>query len=272
MFANFEYNLSEDTNVNTSNEKGLTLNALKYIAIIAMVCDHVAYEFFMPDENLYIILRFIGRTTAPIMFFSAVEGYHNTGNVYKYLIRLFVFFLICYIPFALVGSRESGIENFDFFYFNVIYTIFMGVLAIHVRRNVENDILKWVIVFILCILCSTSDWGITGFIIITAFDYYYPEFNKQAFAYILIVIMYTKILSDIATPIDLYLEGEPNIYNFEYYKGRIVSYGMFVPIILLSFYKGEHGAKNLFSKWFFYIFYPAHFVVIYLVSKALGNR
>ena len=44
--------------------------------------------------------------------------------------------------------------------------------------------------------------------------------------------------------------------------------GMFLPIILTNFYNGESGKKNIVNKWSFYLFYPIHFLVFWLVLKA----
>ncbi len=39
---------------------------------------------------------------------------------------------------------------------------------------------------------------------------------------------------------------------------------LFIPLLLL--YNGQSGKKNFFSKWFFYIYYPLHIFIIYLVE------
>ena len=48
-----------------------------------MVCDHLASVFFAPDASIYIILRLIGRITAPSMCLALAEGFvhtHLCGN------------------------------------------------------------------------------------------------------------------------------------------------------------------------------------------------
>ena len=58
---------------------GLSGNALKVIAIIAMTIDHVAWmrieAYEQAEVPLQIFLHCIGRLTAPIMFFFVAEGY-----------------------------------------------------------------------------------------------------------------------------------------------------------------------------------------------------
>ena len=44
--------------------------------------------------------------------------------------------------------------------------------------------------------------------------------------------------------------------------------GMLLPIILIYFYNGESGKKNIVNKWSFYLFYPIHFLALWLILKA----
>ena len=66
---------------------GLSGNALKVIAIIAMTIDHVAWmrieAYEQAEVPLQIFLHCIGRLTAPIMFFFVAEGYHHTRNFWN---------------------------------------------------------------------------------------------------------------------------------------------------------------------------------------------
>lgn len=64
------------------NKKGLTLNELKYIAIIAMTINHLNYIIWDDEGFMFEISSAIGRITAPIMFYALVEGYHKTSVVY----------------------------------------------------------------------------------------------------------------------------------------------------------------------------------------------
>lgn len=123
--------------------QGMTLNNLKYIAILAMVIDHITYAFVPDGTALSVVMHFIGRTTGPIMFFSAVEGYHHTSNIRKYILRLAMFAIISWFPF-LYFRYGGDLSNMSFMRLNVIYTILLGVLSIHIRRSayIKNPIIK----------------------------------------------------------------------------------------------------------------------------------
>ncbi len=244
-------------------ERGLTLNALKYIAIAAMLIDHIAYAFLPSGTLPAIVMHFIGKITGPVMFFSAVEGYHHTRNLNRYLLRLAAFALVSWFPF--LYFQHGGVPaDMDLLRPNVIYTIFMGVLAIRIRRStrLRSPVAKALGIMSLIILCVPADWGCTGIIMIIVFDYFYGSFKNQAFAYCMVVMLDVGVLSMITYPFfTLFYEHVFQI-DVEYYLSSIENLGAFLPILLLRQYNGQHGKSSPFSKWFFYIFYPAHLLLI----------
>lgn len=243
----------------TQNSKGFNTNTLKYIAIIAMVIDHLAVSFVSDETALSIVMHFIGKITGPIMFYFVVEGYHHTKNIKKYITRLAIFAFISYFPF--IYFRYGGVwADMVFLRFNVICTILLGVLAIRVRRELKNPITKLLLIISLIILCIPADWGTLGIIIIIVFDYFYGNFKNQAFGYCMVVLFDVGIFNVLMRPF------YSLIYNFDFnisdYIYMIENFGMFIPIILLYFYNGQKGSNNKFSKWFFYIFYPLHLLIL----------
>jgi protein traX len=47
--------------------------------------------------------------------------------------------------------------------------------------------------------------------------------------------------------------------------GQVWQIGTLLVIPIIYAYNGERGSKASFNKWFFYIFYPAHLVVLGLM-------
>lgn len=245
-----------------------TVNTLKYIAIVAMAIDHIAYAFVAYDSILFTPMHFIGRITGPTMFYFLVEGYHHTKNVNRYTARLAIFALISYFPFMYFCSG-GVVTDLNFLNFNVIYTILMGLLAIRVRRELKNPVLKVFLILCLCLLSAPADWAITGVIIIIVFDYFYGNFNHQAFGYCLVVLLDVGVLHMFTSPlINLIYQHNFNI-NVEYYQYSLQNFGMFLPIFLLRFYHGQKGKGGKFSKWFFYAFYPLHLLVLGLLQSVI---
>ena len=94
-------------------KKGLSGSAIKIIAIVAMLIDHIGavivermitaqsggvYSYEDPLVVLDTVLRGIGRIGFPIFCFLLVEGFVHTRNVAKYALRLFAFALISEVP------------------------------------------------------------------------------------------------------------------------------------------------------------------------------
>ena len=80
----------------------LNANALKVIAIIAMTIDHFTDIFYpgFPISPEPLALHFIGRLTAPIMWFFVCEGYYYTRDAKKYLQRLGIFAVISHFAYC----------------------------------------------------------------------------------------------------------------------------------------------------------------------------
>lgn len=70
---------------------GLSGNALKILAMIAMTCDHVGLMFF-PQVTL---LRIIGRLAMPIYAYMIAQGCRHTRSRARYLGKLFSLALVC---------------------------------------------------------------------------------------------------------------------------------------------------------------------------------
>ena len=46
-------------------------------------------------------------------------------------------------------------------------------------------------------------------------------------------------------------------------------FGMFLPLLLLRYYDGTRGTDRPWGKWLFYLFYPAHLLLLGLLAHIL---
>ncbi len=260
---------TEDAVITENNDAGrLTINMLKYIAIAAMVIDHTAAALVSNGSILYIIMRFIGRITGPVMFFAAAEGCHHTKNLNRYMGRLALFALISYVPFLyFLNGRILNIPNY--LSFNVIYTIFIGVTAIRVNREISNPVIKIILFICLLIASIPGDWSIAGVLMILTFDCFYGNFKNQAVGYCLIVLYTSGILHFITHSVIGFISTQRFSFNISDGINSIINAGQFLPIILLYYYNNRKGRGGKFSKWYFYIFYPLHLLVFGLLRARL---
>ena len=235
--------------------KILNSNALKVIAMILMLLDHM-WGTIIPGNQW---MTLVGRMAFPIFAFLIVEGYIHTSDYKKYIKRLLIFGLLSEIPFNLI---YTGSIIFPF-HQNVLFTLVLGLLIINVIDKIKNNkeiklrvksILK-ILLFLLITIIGFVDYGITGVLTIVIF-YLFREFKfawlGQLISLILLYIVFFKGQSIII-----------NIFNYEYFL-PIQGMGV-LSLILIWLYNGKKGNNSKLLKYIFYSFYPVHMLMLYLI-------
>lgn len=208
---------------------GLTGTHLKVIACITMLIDHMGVVLF-PGEMIY---RCIGRLSFPIFCFLLVEGYVHTRNVYKYILRLGVFAIISEIPYDLASSSEW----FNWSKQNVFFTLCLGVAILYLINNTDRMWEKAIYVVFAGFFAEMmkSDYGAFGLFLIV---WFYALYDDKVWK----------------------LAGGA---MWSFYNGLgIQSYGA-LAMIPIGLYNGQRGIKR---KYIFYLFYPLHLLVLYLIQ------
>ena len=141
-----------------AEKKGLlTGNALKWIAIVTMLIDHVGATlvlqmFYANPTNdmlaIYYLVRSVGRVAFPIFCFLLVEGFCHTRSRGKYLLRLGLFALLAEIPFDLAFNwpEYSDLNVFGILEFtsqNVFFTLFFGLCALWLWDVMAKRLPRW---------------------------------------------------------------------------------------------------------------------------------
>ena len=228
---------------------------IKYIAIAAMLIDHIAAFFLTPEKHpaliaLYIIMRTVGRIAGPVMLYFLAEGYSHTSSKLKYGLRLLCFGIISQIPYSLARYGKVSTENI-----NVIITLFMSFLMLAATDRIKNQVFKGLTVFVFILLTAFSDWGIIGPLIVWLFYISRDDRKSQIKAYMIIVGIY------LASTIAFVIQDSQR-----WYEG-ICQIGLVLVIPLLGTYNGASGKKTVFNKWIFYIFYPFNLLVFWLITR-----
>lgn len=238
--------------------KSVSLNRtqIKYIAIMAMLLDHTATFLLTPEKNpaltiLYILMRTVGRIAAPVMFYFLAEGYYYTSSKLKYGLRLLCFGILSQIPYSL--ARYGTVTGTNL---NVMITLFMSFVMLLLADEMKNKAMKGIVVFTFMILTSFSDWGVLGPFMVWLFHIYREDRKKQLISY------FSLCMAQMMVAVLVISSG-----TVAWYDG-IWQIGMLLPIILIYFYNGESGKKNIVNKWSFYLFYPIHFLALWLILKA----
>lgn len=229
--------------------RGLTANALKLIAITAMTIDHLTWVFFPGcDPTWYVFcLHIIGRLTAPIMWFFIAEGSFYTRNPQKYILRLFLFALLSHFAYDFAfGIPPLPLSTGPFNQTSVLWSLFLAAaLIVIVRDDRIRPWVKYLSIFAACILAFPSDWSSIAVMAPLFLYLHRGNFKRQA----------------------LDIVGWTFVYALVYFLFIDRLYGILqmftcLSIPLLAQYKGERGRKTKGTKWLFYIYYPAHLVVV----------
>ena len=239
----------------TSNKITLSRDSIKYIAMVTMLLNHIAAVFLTRGTLIYEIFTDIGYFTAPCMLYFLVEGYEHTSSKRRYGTRLLVFALISEIPFCLAFTEGTVIS---FVAMNMIYTLFICFLLLYVRENVQNKLIKGVLLLVLILATVMSDWSILAPLITLFFansDGTYED-NKTAFIKTVFLFgLFNFVNTD--TPF--------TVQNIVHTLGTMVGPALSATAILFFYNGGRSQRRSAVNKWFFYIFYPAHLLILGLL-------
>ena len=113
----------------------LSAAALHILAMIFMLMDHL-WATFLPAQEW---LTCVGRLAFPIFAFMAVEGYFYTRSFKRYALRMLAFALLSEVPFDLMYSGTWFYPVHQ----NVIWTLLLGLLGIHVMEKAREKGRQW---------------------------------------------------------------------------------------------------------------------------------
>jgi hypothetical protein len=237
------------------------------IACITMLIDHLTY-FFVPEDSgflfqitiggrpkdfLWVLGRAIGRIAFPIFAFLIVEGFYHTKNIKKYVLRLSIFAVIAELPYYWAFWFPADITN-ENVRRNIMFTLLLGLLVVILLDNIYkayyftnpffmNIFMTVVIVAgglsLIFMRGSYQEWGY-GVILMVGF---YLAHRSKKWNLILFILIVGFLRPDLE----------------------------FMAILaapILYFYNGEKG-RNV--KYFFYIFYPAHLVILCLIRSSIAT-
>ena len=100
----------------------LNRNELKYLAIAAMLIDHIAWGFVPLQSAAGQLMHFVGRLTGPTMAFFLAEGCIHTSNRRRYGLRLAIFALLSWPCFSWFETGHPFRLQFG-----VIYTLLVNI-------------------------------------------------------------------------------------------------------------------------------------------------
>ena len=172
---------------------------------------------------------------------------NHTRNPYKYILRLAIGILLAELPFDYLF--ESG---FTWEHQNVLLTLTLGAVMLRCMQKTEKKWLQPLLILPFWLLAehtnsSYGGWGIAMIAVFALFD----QLPTQ-----MIGLLLVNVLMDSA---DIPLLGLtiPN---------QLFAVMAMVPVGL---YSGKKITKSKAVQWGFYLFYPIHLLVLWLILMAI---
>ena len=247
--------MTPEKNTSVKERFGLTGNALKLIAIIAMTIDHVAWlgieEYSQAETPAQIFLHIIGRLTAPIMFYFVAEGYHYTRNFRKYLGRMVILVVVSHFAFCFFAQPSyNPFENQLFNATSIAWPLMWGLILLKAWDTDRfGTPLKVLITAGVCVLTVTSDWSCAAPLAILLIGRSRGNFYKQMLFLMAITTAYAVAF-----------------FIFNNHTYGMVHMATWLTVPLLYLYNGKRGKPRWLGK-FFYWYYPAHMALIGLYLR-----
>ena len=236
------------------------------MAIVAMVIDHTAWGFVEFMTPLGQTMHILGRFTLPIMCFFIAEGYRHTKDIKKYLTRMATFALISGFPFYIFFHEEYGYRQ------NIIFDLFLALLALCISqyKKIEKPLRIVGVCLVIMVSAMIGGWVILPIFYVLIF-YYAKDKKTRTVRFVLMTFVFEAVL------ICLIILNQH--YHFSKYEWtveeRLYLLGFAMAAVPLYFYNGRKGKplfKNrILDRYFFYAFYPAHFLVLYSIKCAISG-
>lgn len=252
-------------------KKGISQEGLKLLACVTMLIDHIGYALVYPMYQqvsivngtalgsakllytVYLLFRSVGRLSMPIFVFLLVEGFHRTKNRKKYVLRLLVCAVLSEIPYNLVVSGSPIWRDQQ----SVMITLLLGFFALLAMERCQKLAWKFVAMIPFAILSELTgaDYGWDGLVLIALFELSRYMDNRNLIRFCGMLVL------------------------FHYIPSMLLRLGNFsIPIqalgalaaLFISAYDGRKVTRNKVIQWGFYLFYPVHLLVLYLIHTMSG--
>ena len=269
-----EYLLTEVFNMEqkTDRLKVVDRDVIKYIVIVFMGLGHFLSwlcgtgtpnpAYFLPIP--YQILLHLSLIAPPTMFFFISEGFRYTRSRKDYAKRLFIFACITQIPeYILWVDKPIGVTDFiGIGVLNVFFSLFCCLIALMIYDSDRPKKKKVLLLVLLTVASVLTIWGVFGIGYVLIWHVFRDDLKKRTVAYTGLTLFYNSL-----TFIPQLL-GDSPYRGYELFGTSVRFAAMMLSYVLITFfYNGKKGKHPVFSKWFFYIFYPAHGLVIAIIKR-----
>lgn len=270
--------------------RGLTSTGLKWIALVLMVLDHIHYFFsftgWIPDW-----FSMLGRLSAPLFLFCAVEGFIHTRSRKKYFLKVYSLSVLMTGVLLLMNVFGMLIRPDGFYPMNgmmtsfaVLMIVWQGIDWLGEKRYLRGlaavllplawpmlltallsgvPALRLPLVLIGLTLVPTWNFSLDACLPVVVSGIVLYLFRKNRYRQIAAFVMFELLYYLVY--VGSMCAGLPGFHWTQMFTMYYEWYGAFAGILMLC-YDGRRGSGH---GGFFYLFYPAHIYGLYALSWLL---
>ncbi|MEH2181533.1 MAG: TraX family protein [Nostoc sp.] len=200
-----------------------------------MVMDHVCY-LLMPE---LVILHLLGRLSFPLFAWLLAEGEKHTHNVYRYGRRLLITAIISQPIYTIVFQSLS---------LNILFTLLLGLVMLRLIKR-YSQLWQQLIIIGLCAVVAEG-LGV--------------EYRVYGIGVIFLMSLTEKL--------------KPNVWLLYWcffhfilvtlFISDIVQYWAIIAGFIVFQFNGQQGSQ---ARWF-YVFYPAHLIILGIINYLIQSR
>lgn len=242
---------------------------LKITAMITMLIDHIGagiLEYLIwatalsPETRSILldvdkILRLIGRIAFPLYCYLLVQGFLHTRSRIKYAGNLLIFALISEYPLDFMSG-----SSLDFSSLNVIFTLLIGLLTLWGIEKAKSNI------FLIGLISAAgmtlaailhTDYSWMGILLIVSL-YLFRENSLLQCGISFILFFAASIIRNI---------GLYNSIRQAVLEQFLSKYTLILSFWMIYRCNGKRHIKK--GKYLFYIFYPAHLLLLGIILRLI---
>ena len=245
--------------------------AIKHIAIILMIVNHVSaayFDNFAPDSNSFWSEAhwYFTRASFVLFTFLIAEGLVHTRNRVRYVLNLTFFAFLSEIPYDLFRYGKF----FSFSIQNVFFTLALGALTVTVIDLLPKKLRFLSGSGVVLLACAISflfkfEYSVLGVVLIVLMYFFREKYILR-----LILCGAALYLIPFAKGVVAHLYYKDIWYVITFYlNSSLLQFSGIAAFIPIAFYSGEKGRQ--LPKYFYYAFYPVHLLVFYFIKLSLGH-
>ena len=224
----------------------LSRDGVRHMAMLAMFLNHSAHGFLAPGGAAYFVCINIGYFTAPVMCWFLVRGFRKTRSFRNYLVRMLVFACLSQPIYSAYFGEPYQLD--------MLFTLSLCLVILYVRHSGQGLVMGVFLPAALVLCSAVCDWAFLAPLAVILFDVSYDRYGGKRDASVFLALAGLMFM--------LQCGGTYGVLT-----GLAGAMGpLAAGVCTLCLYDPEAVPRFRTGKYYFYVFYPAHLLVLLFLS------